>query len=65
MGRDAFVGVGPEQNFTYIVALKPQVAFIIDIRRENLLLHLMYKALIEMSRDRAAFLSLLFGRESS
>src|SRR3954454_17479545 len=47
----AYLGVGPDQNFTYIVALRPQVAFILDIRRQNLVLHLMYKALIEMSRD--------------
>jgi hypothetical protein len=59
----AYLGVGPDQNFTYIVALRPQVAFILDIRRQNLVLHLMYKALIEMSRDRAEFLSRLFARE--
>src|SRR5688572_4150121 len=40
----AYLGVGPEQNFTYITALEPTIAFVIDIRRENLLLHLMYKA---------------------
>jgi len=38
------------------------VAFIIDIRRQNLQLHLLYKALIELSRDRAEFLSRLFAR---
>jgi hypothetical protein len=59
----AYLGVGPDQNFTYIVALRPQVAFILDIRRQNMVLHLMYKALIEMSRDRAEFLSRLFARE--
>jgi hypothetical protein len=57
-----YIGVGPEQNFTYISALEPRMAFIIDIRRDNLLLHLMYKALIEMSDDRADFLSRLFSR---
>src|SRR5262245_34334730 len=31
-----YMGVGPEQNFTYMVALKPAMAFIIDIRRGNL-----------------------------
>src|SRR5262245_63777438 len=44
-GQGAYVGVGPEQNFTYIVALKPKIAFIIDIRRQNMVQHLMYKAL--------------------
>ena len=51
-----YVGVGPEQNFTYIAALKPAMAFIVDVRRGNLAMHLMYKALFEMSTDRADFL---------
>ncbi len=58
----AYLGVGPDQNFTYITALKPKMAFIVDIRRQNLLLHLMYKALIELSTDRADFLGRLFAR---
>src|SRR5438445_9682493 len=58
-----YVGVGPEQNFTYISSLQPKIAFIIDIRRQNLLEHLMYKALFEMSEDRADFLSHLYGRK--
>src|SRR5262245_43839633 len=57
-----YIGVGPDQNFTYIVALKPKLAFIVDIRRQNLLLHLLYKSIIERSDDRAAFLSRLFCR---
>ncbi len=57
-----YLGVGPDQNFTYIVALQPRLSFIVDIRRGALLQHLLYKALIEMSRDRADFLSLLFSR---
>jgi hypothetical protein len=58
----AYLGVGPDQNFTYLVALAPRIAFIIDIRRQNALLHLLYKALIEQSADRAEFLSRLFSR---
>jgi hypothetical protein len=58
----AYVGVGPEQNFTYIAALRPSIAFIVDIRRGNLQLHLMYKALFELSADRADFVSRLFSR---
>jgi hypothetical protein len=58
-----YMGVGPEQNFTYITALKPTMAVIVDIRRGNLDLHLMYKALFEMSADRADFLSRLFARK--
>lgn len=57
-----YLGVGPEQNFTYIVGFKPKIAFITDIRRQNLLQHMWYKAVIEMSNDRADFLSRLFGR---
>ncbi len=58
----AYVGVGPEQNFTYISALRPRVAFIVDVRRGNLHLHLLYKALFELSADRAEFVSRLFSR---
>jgi hypothetical protein len=58
----AYIGVGPEQNFSYIVALRPRIAFIVDIRRENLALHLMYKALFELSSDRVDFVSRLFSR---
>jgi hypothetical protein len=58
-----YLGVGPDQNFTYIVALHPKIAFIFDIRRQNMLTHLMYKALIEQSSDRADFISRLFARQ--
>jgi hypothetical protein len=58
----AYLGVGPEQNFTYIAALKPKIAFIVDVRRGNLYLHLMYKALFEQSADRVEFVSRLFSK---
>ena len=57
-----YIGVGPEQNFTYIARLRPSMAFVVDIRRENRSLHLLYKALFEVSRDRAEFVSQLFSR---
>ena len=57
-----YLGVGPDQNFTYIVAMRPRIAFIVDIRRQAVMQHLMYKALIELSPDRATFLSMLFAR---
>jgi hypothetical protein len=57
-----YLGVGPDQNFTYIAALKPRMAFIVDIRRGNLDVQLFYKALVEMSADRMDFLSRLFSR---
>ena len=59
----AYLGVGPEQNFTYISAVKPSIAFIVDIRRGNLNLHLLYKALFELSADRADFVSTLFSKK--
>jgi hypothetical protein len=61
----AYIGVGPEQNFSYIAALGPRVAFIVDIRRDNAMLHLLYKALFELSATRAEFLSRLFSRPLS
>jgi hypothetical protein len=61
-GGGAYVGVGPEQNFTYIAAVRPSIAFIVDIRRGNLHLHLLYKALFELSPDRAGFVSRLFSK---
>ena len=57
---DIYLGVGPEQNFTYIAALEPKMAVIFDIRRGNVHAHLLYKALFEMSANRAEFVSLLF-----
>jgi hypothetical protein len=57
-----YFGVGPEQNFTYIAALQPRIAFIVDIRRDMLLEHLMYKAIFEMSPTRADFVATLFSR---
>ncbi len=57
-----FVGVGLEQNFTYIAALRPKLAFIVDARRQTLVEHLLYKVLFETSSDRADFMSKLFCR---
>jgi hypothetical protein len=58
-----YLGVGPEQNFTYIAALRPKMAFIIDIRRQNMLELMMYRAFFELSPDRADFLAHLFARK--
>src|SRR3954468_16983935 len=58
----AYLGVGPDQNFPSIIALKPKVAIIFDIRRQNMLTHLLYKALVEQSSDRVDFVSRLFSR---
>jgi hypothetical protein len=61
--QGVYLGVGPEQNLTYIAALRPRIAFIVDIRRGNFNTHLMYKALFELSADRAEFVSRLFSRK--
>jgi hypothetical protein len=57
-----YLGVGPEQNFNYIVALKPKMVFITDVRRGNLHTQLMYKALFEMSASRPDFYARLFSK---
>jgi hypothetical protein len=58
----AYLGVGPEQNFTYIAKIRPRIAFIVDIRRQAVIQHLMYKAIFHLSPDRVQFLSRLFSR---
>ena len=59
-----YFGVGPEQNFTYVAALQPKIAFIFDIRRDMMLEHLMYKSVFEMSANRVEFVSNLFSRRT-
>jgi hypothetical protein len=58
----AYIGVGPDQNFSYIAHVRPAVAILIDIRRDNLLLHLLFKALFELSATRVEYLANLTGR---
>jgi hypothetical protein len=57
-----FLGVGPEQNLSYIAAIRPQMAFLFDIRHQALLQHQMFKAIFELSPDRADFISMLFAK---
>lgn len=58
----AYIGVGPEQNFTYIAKIRPRVAFILDIRRQAVIQHLMYKAIFHLSSTRIEFLSHLLSK---
>jgi hypothetical protein len=58
----AYLGVGPDQNFSYIAEVRPAIAIVIDIRRDNLLLHLLFKALFEVARTRVEYVALLTGR---
>jgi hypothetical protein len=58
----AYIGVGPEQNFTYIAKVRPRIAFIIDIRRQAVIQHLMFKAIFHLASSRAQYLSLLLSK---
>ena len=58
----AYIGVGPEQNFTYIALSRPELAVVIDLRRDNALLHLLYKSLFDLAASRLEFLCVLLGR---
>ncbi len=60
-GEGAYIGVGPEQNFSYIGYIKPKIAFIVDIRPECQTEHLMYKAIFQISDTPEQFLNHLFG----
>lgn len=58
----AYIGVGPDQNYAYIAAVNPTCAFIVDVRRDNLIEHLMFKVLFEVSTSRREYLARLFGK---
>ena len=58
----AYIGVGGEQNYSYIALVEPEVAFIIDPRRSIAMLHLLYKAMFDKARSRSEFLSFMIGR---
>ena len=60
--RGVYLGVGPDQNFSYIAHLRPSLAIVIDLRRDNLLLHLLFKAVFAEARTRTAYLAMLTGR---
>ncbi|MEO7997631.1 MAG: hypothetical protein ABI852_09305 [Gemmatimonadaceae bacterium] len=60
----AYIGVGPDQNFSYIARIRPRIAFLIDIRRDNMLQHLMFKALFAKSRNRIEYLALWLGKRA-
>jgi len=57
-----YIGVGPDQNFSYIARIRPAEAFIVDIRRDNLLLHLLFKAIFATTKNRVEYLSVLTAR---
>lgn len=57
-----YLGVGPDQNYSYIAQIKPKLALMMDIRRDAMMQHLMFKALFMMSRNRTEYLCNLFAR---
>lgn len=57
-----YIGVGPDQNFSYIALIRPSIAFMLDVRRDNLLEHLLFKSLFALSRNRLEYMCLLFGK---
>jgi len=57
-----YLGVGPDQNFSYIAEIEPELAILVDVRSDNVLQHLIYKALFHESRNRLEYLALLTGR---
>ncbi len=57
-----YLGVGPDQNFTYIAHARPRLSFILDFRRRNALVHLIHKAIMMLAPDRAGYLARLLAR---
>ncbi len=58
----AYIGVGPDQSFSYIARTRAQLAFLVDIRRDNLLQHLLFKTLFHAASNRVEYLALWLGR---
>lgn len=57
-----YIGVGPEQNFHYIGRLRPSWAFIVDVRRDNMLHHLLLNAILVKATTPYEYLCWLFSR---
>lgn len=57
-----YLGVGPDQNLTLIAQTRPKLAFVIDFRRRNALVHLVHKALMTLAPSRVEYLTRLLAR---
>lgn len=57
-----FLSVGPDQTLSYLGLCDCSLAFIVDVRRNNALLHFLYRAIFEIARSRSEWLSMLLGR---
>jgi len=62
VGGGVYIGVGPDQSFSYIAKIRPKLAIMIDIRRDNLLQHLLFKSLFGRSKNRIDYLCEFFGK---
>ena len=58
-----YLGVGPDQNFTLMAPIEPELAFVIDFRRRNALVHYLHKALLILAPTRTNYLARLLARE--
>jgi hypothetical protein len=61
--RGAYIGVGPEQNFNYIARTRPTWAFIVDVRRDNMIHLLLLTAVLSEAATPADYLAMLFSRD--
>jgi hypothetical protein len=57
-----YLGVGPEQNLSYIASIRPKMAVLFDIRRQAMVQHQLFKAIFELSPDRADFIQMTFAK---
>jgi len=60
----AYVGVGPEQNYSYLALMQPSISYIVDVRRQNMLQHLVLRAAAERAKGRSEFLERWTSRPS-
>lgn len=58
-----YIGVGPEQNFHYMGRLRPSWAFVVDIRYDNMLHHLLLNAILSKAPTPLDYLCWLFSRK--
>ncbi len=57
-----YIGVGADQNFTFMATAHPAFSFIIDYHSENQYLHHLFKTCFDLAPTRQAYLSILFSR---
>ena len=57
-----YIGVGPEQNFNYIGRTRPSWAFIVDIRRDNMIQQLLLQTVLAQAETPYQYLQWLFSR---